>query len=131
MPGIGQEGARFQRRRAPRPGRWPRNAKGSGAERGDLAIARMRRYTIVMKKTHSKSSGRVLERILEPVSSSLNDEAARKLISLRADAASQSRIAELADKCNEGQLTDDERDEYEAYVMAGEFVAILQAQAPS
>jgi hypothetical protein len=82
-----------------------------------------------MKKAHGKSSGRVLERILEPVSSSLNDEAARKLVGLRADAASKLRVEELAAKCNEGQLTDDERDEYEAYVMAGEFVAILQAQA--
>jgi hypothetical protein len=85
----------------------------------------------MMRKMSRKASGRVLERILEPVSSSLNDEAARRLISLRADAASQVRIAELAVKCNEGQLTDDERDEYEAYVMAGEFVAILQAQARS
>jgi hypothetical protein len=84
-----------------------------------------------MRKTCRKTSGRVLERILEPVSSSLNDEAARKLIGLRADAASQARVAELADKCNEGQLTDDERDEYESYVMAGDFVAILHAQARS
>jgi hypothetical protein len=75
------------------------------------------------------ANGHVLERILEPVSSSLNDEAARKLIGLKADAKAQARVAELARKCNEGQLTAEERDEYETYVMAGEFVAILQAKA--
>ena len=36
---------------------------------------------------------------------------------------------ELAAKCNEGSLTPAERDEYEAYVQAGEMIAILQAKA--
>ncbi len=75
------------------------------------------------------ANGHVLERILEPVSSSLNDEAARKLIGLKADAKAQARVAELARKCNEGRLTAEERDEYETYVMVGEFIAILQAKA--
>ena len=74
-------------------------------------------------------NGRVLERLLEPVSSSLNDEAARRLIGLKADRKAQARIAKLARKCNEGELTPEERYEYETYVMAGEFIAILQAQA--
>jgi hypothetical protein len=75
------------------------------------------------------SNGRVWQRILEPVSSSLNDEAARKLIGLKADRKTQARVAALARKCNEGELTPDERAEYESYVMAGEFMAILQAKA--
>lgn len=75
------------------------------------------------------ANGHVLERILGPVSSSLNEEAARKLISLKADARVQARVARLARKCNEGELTAEERDEYATYVMAGEFIAILQAQA--
>ena len=75
------------------------------------------------------ANGRVLERLLEPVSSSLNDEAARKLIGIKADRRAQMRVAELARKCNEGELTAEERDEYETYIMAGEFIAILQAKA--
>lgn len=75
------------------------------------------------------SNGRVLDRLLEPVSSSLNDEAARKLIGLKADRKAQARVARLARKCNKGELTPEERAEYEMYVMAGEFVAILQAKA--
>src|ERR1700687_476278 len=75
------------------------------------------------------TNGRVLERILDPVSSSLNDEAARKLIGLKADRKVQARVAKLARKCDEGELTQDERAEYEMYVMAGEVIAILQAKA--
>ncbi len=41
----------------------------------------------------------------------------------------QARVAKLARKCNEGELTAVEHEEYEFYVMAGEFVAILQAKA--
>ena len=75
------------------------------------------------------TNGRILKRILGPVSSSLNDEAARKLIGLRADRKAQARVAELAEKCNEGELSPRERREYEMYVMAGHFVAILQAES--
>jgi hypothetical protein len=78
----------------------------------------------------SKSSnGQILERILEPVSSALNPEAARRLIGLKADRRAQAHVAKLARKCNAGQLTPEERSEYEAYVMAGEVVALLQAKA--
>lgn len=75
------------------------------------------------------SNGQVLGRILEPVSESLNDEAARKLVGLRADRKVAARVAKLARKCNEGELTEEERNEYEMYVLAGEFIAILQAKA--
>jgi hypothetical protein len=74
-------------------------------------------------------NGPVLKRILEPVSGSLNEEAARKLIGLKADRKSQARVSLLARKCNAGTLSADERAEYEAYVMAGEVIAILQAKA--
>jgi hypothetical protein len=75
------------------------------------------------------AGGQILERILEPISSSLNEVAARKLIRLKADAVAQARVAELARKCNEGELTLQERDEYKTYVMASELIAILQAKA--
>ena len=74
-------------------------------------------------------SAALLERLLEPVSRSLNAEAARELIKLKADAKTQARVDELARKCNEGDLTSSERLEYERYVTAGNLVAILQAKA--
>ena len=77
----------------------------------------------------SRNGSAVIERLLEPVSQSLNVEAARKLIRLKADAPAQARVDELARKCNEDQLTPAERSEYERYVTAGTLIAILQAQA--
>jgi hypothetical protein len=71
----------------------------------------------------------VLERLLEPVSQSLNVEAARKLVRLKADARTQAHVAELARKCNEGELSRAERSEYERLVSAGTLIAILQAKA--
>jgi hypothetical protein len=76
---------------------------------------------------HSQSA--VLERFLGPVAESLNVEAARKLVRLKADAKTQARVDKLARKCNNGELTEEERAEYEWYVTAGNLVAILQAKA--
>lgn len=75
------------------------------------------------------ANGRILERLLDPVCSSLNEDAARKLVGLKADAEARARVGELARKCNEGELTPEERTEYEGYVLAGEVVAVLQAKA--
>jgi hypothetical protein len=70
-----------------------------------------------------------LNRRLEPVSRCLTPEVARQLVDLRADRKLQKRIDTLADKCTEGQLTAEEREEYDTYVRASRFIAILQAQA--
>jgi hypothetical protein len=77
----------------------------------------------------SPVAGPVIHRLLTPLSSSLNDDAARSLLSIRADAATARRVARLASKSNQGTLTADERIEYESYVMAGELIAYLQAGA--
>jgi hypothetical protein len=50
-------------------------------------------------------------------------------VELRADPVVTERIAELAEKCNQGALSAAERQEYETYVHAGNMVAILQAKA--
>ncbi len=71
----------------------------------------------------------VIDRILDPVGRCLTPESARQLVALRADPAVQERIDELADKCAEGQLTPDERAEYEFYIAANNVIAILQAKA--
>ncbi len=75
------------------------------------------------------SNGKLLDRILDPISSLLNEEAARKLIGLEADRKTRARVAKLAVKCNEGALTPRERREYEMYVMMGHIVGLLQAKA--
>ena len=72
---------------------------------------------------------RVLDRLLDPVGRCLSAKAARALTGLRADAEAQTRVRALAEKCNEGTLSPEERAEYEAAVMAANIVAILQAKA--
>lgn len=47
----------------------------------------------------------------------------------RFDAAAQAQLNKLARKCNEGQLTEQERREYESYVQVIDIIAILQAKA--
>jgi hypothetical protein len=71
----------------------------------------------------------LLDRILEPVSASLNEEAAQKILALKADRKTQALVNKLADKCNEGELTPEERREYEMYLMANHVVAVLKARA--
>jgi hypothetical protein len=75
------------------------------------------------------NSSTLLRRLLDPVSRCFSDEGARELVNLRADEETQARVSELAGKCNEGTLSPEERAEYEAYVMAADVVAILQAKA--
>lgn len=70
-----------------------------------------------------------LDRLLDPVSQCLTEESARQLVALRADPVLQERIELLADKCTEGELTPEEREEYETYVRAISVVSILQAKA--
>jgi hypothetical protein len=71
----------------------------------------------------------ILDRMLEPVGRSMSPEFARELVELRADPSDQARIDELAEKCNEGLLTDDERDEYDRYVHAIHVIGVLQQKA--
>jgi hypothetical protein len=53
---------------------------------------------------------------------------ARKFATYRFDARTRLEIDRLARKCNEGQLSAAERREYETYVQAIDFIAILQAK---
>ena len=71
----------------------------------------------------------VLDRLLDPLAHSLSPDAARTIVDFRASSEIQARLDELAEKSNEGQLTPDERREYEDYVEAIDFVAVLQAKA--
>lgn len=73
----------------------------------------------------------VLSQLLEPVGQMMPVEFARQLSTLRATPEVQARIDELADKSNEGELTDEERAEYLAYVDAIDVISILQAKARS
>lgn len=69
------------------------------------------------------------DRGTSPVIQMLSPTQARQLIEYQGDDQLRQRIDELAAKSNEGALTPAEKAEYEGYVRANKFVAILQAQA--
>jgi hypothetical protein len=71
----------------------------------------------------------LLDRIFDPFGAVLTPESAQRIANWRADEETERRLDELGDKCNEGALTTAEREEYEAYVQAIDFIGILQAKA--
>jgi hypothetical protein len=77
----------------------------------------------------TKTPTKTLDRLVGPLSRCLNEQSARRVLKLRADAKLQKRVDELADKCNFGSLTDEERAEYSRYVSFGTFVGILKSKA--
>lgn len=74
--------------------------------------------------THSS-----LERAISPVARCLTTESAQALLAAPPDPQTQARLDELAEKANEGQLTPAETEEYDALILLGDLVAILQARA--
>jgi len=81
-------------------------------------------YDRAMSTAHT-----VLDELLEPIGACLTPEVADRLTKLRAPASAQKRMADLARKSEEGQLSKTEKEEYEALVSAGNFIAILQSKA--
>ena len=71
----------------------------------------------------------MLESLLEPVGQALSPDVAKRLVGLRATREIQQRLDYLADRCTEGQLTAEERTEYEGLVAAIDLISVLQAKA--
>jgi len=70
-----------------------------------------------------------LARGIHPILQIVLRDKADAVLNFRPDPALQDRIEELATKSTEGELTDQEHAEYEGYVRANKFIAILQRQA--
>ena len=75
------------------------------------------------------STTELLERVLGPFTECLTPDAAHKIIALRADPETQSRIDQLAEKANDGTLTSEERADYEKFRATFHVITILQSRA--
>lgn len=75
------------------------------------------------------SASTVLDEFLDPLSRCLDSESARRILALGVSPSVQERVDTLAERANEGLLSDDERAEYEALINAEDFVAILKLKA--
>lgn len=71
----------------------------------------------------------LIDRILDSITDCLSVDAAKRIVALRADAETQARADELADKANRGTLSDEERAEYDRLLGAFHFVTVIQARA--
>jgi hypothetical protein len=69
------------------------------------------------------------DRATDPLFSLLTPEQTRAIAAFHADEKVQERVEVLAAKCNAGQMTDDERAEYEAYSSANHLIALMQVKA--
>ena len=69
------------------------------------------------------------ERGVRPLLRIVLQDKADAVVNFRSDPTLQQRIEELATKSTEGELSVSERAEYEGYVRANKFIAILQRQA--
>lgn len=70
-----------------------------------------------------------LARLLNPVVACFTPEVAKRIVELDVDPEVQARVAELAERCNEGILTPEETHEYDAYMQTMDVIAVLQQQA--
>jgi hypothetical protein len=71
----------------------------------------------------------IIDEMLEPLAEALTPESAKLLAELRVPSSVQARVDALAAKCNEGQLTATEREDYENYVRIGSLFSLLKAKA--
>ena len=71
----------------------------------------------------------VLDRILDPLCDFLNPQAAQRIVALGLDPDVKARIAELADRSNEGLLSAEERAEYASYVEGAEILSLIKLKA--
>ena len=69
------------------------------------------------------------DRGTEPLFKLLTADQLRRLIAIVPDRDLEIRIVDLAERAQEGELHDDERAEYEAYIRANNLLAVLQGVA--
>ena len=71
----------------------------------------------------------VIDEILDPFTRCLDAESARRVVEFGLDPAVQQRVSALAERANQGILTEGERVDYEALINAAYFIAILKLKA--
>jgi len=77
----------------------------------------------------SPASTTVLDDLLDPLSRCLDEESARRVAEFRIGPSVQARVDVLAERANDGTLTEEERDEYDSFIDATDLIAILQIKA--
>ncbi|HLL88443.1 MAG TPA: hypothetical protein VK324_03995 [Tepidisphaeraceae bacterium] len=71
----------------------------------------------------------IWSRLVDPQDPNLDPDSARGLLKVQFKDRDRARVAELAERANEGTLTEAERGEYETYVYVADVLGLLQAKA--
>ena len=67
-----------------------------------------------------------LDGLLDPLSRCLDAESAQRVVEFSFDPAVQARIDTLAERANDGVLSEEEGAEYDAFINAADFISILK-----
>lgn len=67
--------------------------------------------------------------MLTNLADTMNTDALKALVALRASEEEEERLEYLAARANEGRLTTEERQEYQSCIMFANFLGILQSKA--
>ena len=70
-----------------------------------------------------------MESMLASVTDNLEASALKALVEMRASAEAAERMQWLAERANEGLLTEEERHEYDSAISFGNFLGLLQSKA--
>ena len=70
-----------------------------------------------------------MESMLASVTDTLEASALKALVEMRASAEAAERMQWLAERANEGLLTEEERHEYDSAISFGNFLGLLQSKA--
>ena len=70
-----------------------------------------------------------IDALLDPLSRCLDVQSQQRVAELRVPPQVQNRINILAERANEGLLSEDEHAEYEALINAADFISILKVKA--
>ncbi len=65
----------------------------------------------------------------DPFALCFDAESAQRIAEFRVSDSVERRVNELAERANEGLLSDDERSEYETLISAADFIDILKVKA--
>ena len=68
----------------------------------------------------------VIDRMLAPVAAAFTGDGARRLSEVRLDDEVQAHLARLAELANEGQLTPDQRADYDFFLTVGDVISLLK-----
>jgi hypothetical protein len=68
-------------------------------------------------------------RLIESQEGELTPEAAKYLLTLRFSDEDQARVQDLADRSQEGTLSEDDMSEFDRYLRVGNLLAVVQSKA--